>query len=386
MNLGDYIGDYASPPPNVHIESWYPQPAVIPEVDLFIHHGGNNSFNEALYFRQAGDHHALLLGRSGQCRPDHRHGLWRGSGRATSGPTRAPSAFDPSIGCCPTRKWPSASGSCRAICRRPKAPTRPADLILKVTEKGSMSSSSAPHITEAAKAAGLTQMGATARCHRGPVDLQRQAALEAGRGRGERTVEAGLWVCTPRAPGGLSLPGDEALPTSSAGGRPIPSITARLSRSALAPWSISPRGLDRALRCRGGRCATPICLVRAPTAIDRGAAPILRGPQLAGPLKDWGPVADHDSRGQSVTGRHSCCIRGRAGRRETGNLDLHAPAIGIAMSRATSIATSSPGAAPTTHESGEVIEIEPDTVAFFPEGWKGTCRVSETVRKVYMIR
>ena len=32
------------------IESWFPQPAVIPEVDLFIHHGGNNSFNEALYF------------------------------------------------------------------------------------------------------------------------------------------------------------------------------------------------------------------------------------------------------------------------------------------------------------------------------------------------
>ena len=39
-----------------------------------------------------------------------------------------------------------------------------------------------------------------------------------------------------------------------------------------------------------------------------------------------------------------------------------------------------------THETGEVIEIEPDTAAFFPEGWKGTCRVHETVRKVYMIR
>src|SRR5215471_7235074 len=50
MNVGDYIGEYPAPPPNVHLESWYPQPAVIPEVDLFIHHGGNNSFNEALYF------------------------------------------------------------------------------------------------------------------------------------------------------------------------------------------------------------------------------------------------------------------------------------------------------------------------------------------------
>ena len=38
-----------------------------------------------------------------------------------------------------------------------------------------------------------------------------------------------------------------------------------------------------------------------------------------------------------------------------------------------------------THESGEVIEIHPDTVAFFPKDWKGTCRVVETVRKVYMI-
>jgi uncharacterized cupin superfamily protein len=38
-----------------------------------------------------------------------------------------------------------------------------------------------------------------------------------------------------------------------------------------------------------------------------------------------------------------------------------------------------------THESGEVIEIGPGTAAFFPRGWSGTCRVHETVRKVYMI-
>lgn len=39
-----------------------------------------------------------------------------------------------------------------------------------------------------------------------------------------------------------------------------------------------------------------------------------------------------------------------------------------------------------TGDSGDVIEIEPGTIAFFPAGWSGTCRVSETVRKVYMIR
>jgi uncharacterized protein len=38
------------------------------------------------------------------------------------------------------------------------------------------------------------------------------------------------------------------------------------------------------------------------------------------------------------------------------------------------------------HESGEVIEIEPDTLACFPAGWTGVCEVHETVRKVYMKR
>jgi MGT family glycosyltransferase len=50
MNVGDYIDSYAGVPGNVHLEKWYPQPAVIPQVDVVIHHGGNNSFNEALYF------------------------------------------------------------------------------------------------------------------------------------------------------------------------------------------------------------------------------------------------------------------------------------------------------------------------------------------------
>ena len=38
------------------------------------------------------------------------------------------------------------------------------------------------------------------------------------------------------------------------------------------------------------------------------------------------------------------------------------------------------------HESGDVIEITRDTVAFFPKGWKGVCTVHETIKKVYMVR
>ena len=38
------------------------------------------------------------------------------------------------------------------------------------------------------------------------------------------------------------------------------------------------------------------------------------------------------------------------------------------------------------HESGDVIEVTPDTAAFFPKDWKGVCTVHETIKKVYMIR
>ena len=50
VNVGDYKEEYTSIPDNIHIDSWYPQPSVIPQCDLVIHHGGNNSFTECLYF------------------------------------------------------------------------------------------------------------------------------------------------------------------------------------------------------------------------------------------------------------------------------------------------------------------------------------------------
>jgi len=50
MNVGDQIAAYTEAPGNVHLASFYPQPSVIPLVDAVIHHGGNNSFTECLYF------------------------------------------------------------------------------------------------------------------------------------------------------------------------------------------------------------------------------------------------------------------------------------------------------------------------------------------------
>ena len=50
LNVGDYIEQYENVPKNIYIAAWYPQPSVIPHVDMVIHHGGNNSFTECLYF------------------------------------------------------------------------------------------------------------------------------------------------------------------------------------------------------------------------------------------------------------------------------------------------------------------------------------------------
>ncbi|CAI8876083.1 Glycosyl transferase family 1 [Pseudomonas sp. IT-P74] len=50
VNVGAYRDMYTTVPDNVYLDSWFAQPAVLKECQLFIHHGGNNSFCEALYF------------------------------------------------------------------------------------------------------------------------------------------------------------------------------------------------------------------------------------------------------------------------------------------------------------------------------------------------
>ena len=50
VNVGGYLDQYTDLPANVIAASWFPQPSLIPQVDLVIHHGGNNSFTECLFF------------------------------------------------------------------------------------------------------------------------------------------------------------------------------------------------------------------------------------------------------------------------------------------------------------------------------------------------
>lgn len=50
VNAGPWRDEYTEIPDNVFVDDWLPQAAVVAQASLFIHHGGNNSFCEALYF------------------------------------------------------------------------------------------------------------------------------------------------------------------------------------------------------------------------------------------------------------------------------------------------------------------------------------------------
>lgn len=108
------------------------------------------------------------------------------------------------------------------------------------------------------------------------------------------------------------------------------------------------------------------------------SAPSLQNP-LQQQLEGWGPVP-HMIEGQSHTyGRIFDRSHGESGIWEC------TPGWWECMVEADEFCHFLSGRATYVHESGEVIEIEPATTALFPAGWKGTCRVHETVRKVYTI-
>jgi len=50
VNVGAYVDVYKNVQENIILDKWFPQPSVIPQVDAVIHHGGNNTFTECLYF------------------------------------------------------------------------------------------------------------------------------------------------------------------------------------------------------------------------------------------------------------------------------------------------------------------------------------------------
>lgn len=109
--------------------------------------------------------------------------------------------------------------------------------------------------------------------------------------------------------------------------------------------------------------------------------PIVRNPGALADLEDWGPVPTMIE-GQSMT---SGMFLHRGPESESG-IWVCTPGYWNCHVTSDEFCHFIAGRCTYTHESGEVTEIEPDTAAFFPKDWKGTCRVHETIRKVYMIR
>jgi uncharacterized protein len=208
--------------------------------------------------------------------------------------------------------------------------------------------------------------------------------------------EAGLWICTPGR-WRLAIPRDE-LCYFVAGRADYRREDGE--RIAIAPatlvlfpalWSgectvhetmRNTYMLTAANAVADAAAADPPTPPGSPPA-SRPATPVLRDPLSVTDLVDWGVISTM-LEGRSHTsgkllhkgpqGRSECgiwrCTPGRWTCHVTRDEFCH-----FLVGRSTYV-----------HESGEVIEIRPDTVAFFPQDWRGVCTVHETVTKVYMIR
>ena len=111
--------------------------------------------------------------------------------------------------------------------------------------------------------------------------------------------------------------------------------------------------------------------------------PILRNPLSQTALVDWGVIPTM-LKGESRTSG-MLLYKGPEGRSECGIWRCTPGKWSCHVTR-DEFCHFLAGRCTYVHESGEIIEIAPDTAAFFPQDWKGVCTVHETVTKVYMIR
>jgi hypothetical protein len=111
--------------------------------------------------------------------------------------------------------------------------------------------------------------------------------------------------------------------------------------------------------------------------------PVLRNPLEQTALKDWGAIPTMVEGTSHTSG--VVLHKGPEGQSECG-IWVCTPGKWACHVARDEFCHFLAGRCTYVHESGEVIEIVPDSIAFFPQDWRGVCTVHETVRKVYMIR
>ena len=110
--------------------------------------------------------------------------------------------------------------------------------------------------------------------------------------------------------------------------------------------------------------------------------PFFRDVATVAPLKDWGPVS---SLSASTSRTAGILLSREADMSAESGIWTCTPGVWRCEIARDEYCHFLEGSSTYTHDSGEVIEIKADTLAYFPRGWVGSCEVHRTVRKVYMI-
>ena len=244
--------------------------------------------------------------------------------------------------------------------------------------------SSAPHLGKASTRNDLVSWGAQ-------PDLIAGSSQSSGRvlykGPGGQP-EAGVWVCTPGR-WRLAIPRDELcyFVAGRADYRRDDGERVEIQTRTLvlfpAGWS-GECTVHETLRntymltAADGAAAAPVQPPAPPPA-----TPVLRDPLAQTALVDWGPIPTMLEGVSHTSGK--LLHKGPAGRSECGIWRCTPGRWRCHVTR-DEYCHFLDGRSTYMHDSGEVIEIAPDTVAFFPQDWQGVCTVHETVTKVYMIR
>lgn len=231
--------------------------------------------------------------------------------------------------------------------------------------------SSAPHVRAASRMEfDLADWGEQPDCLEGP-------SLSSGQVL-SRNPEVGVWRCTPgRWPLALK---DHELCHFMAG-------RATYVRDNGEVLGVEPGTVVHFKPGWAGECTVEetlhVAYMRGDGGESDGSASVLRGVRTLVPNRNWGPIPTMLEGVSETSG--VLLSKEPDGRSESG-IWICTPGTWACHVTSDEFCHFLTGRCTYTHESGEVLEIEPDTVAFFPKDWRGVCQVHDTVRKVYFIR
>jgi len=238
--------------------------------------------------------------------------------------------------------------------------------------------SSAPHLYEASTRTDLIDWGVQADAIEG---VSRSTGLLVHKGPGNRP-ETGIWVCG-EGRWRLSIPRDE-LCYFVAGRATYRSDSGEIIEVRQGTAVMFPAGWTG--ECTVHEAIRNTYILAADDS--ENSEPIIATPVLQSPLKltelvDWGVIPTMIEGESRTSGK--LLHKGPGGRSECG-LWVCTPGKWNCHVTRDEYCHFLEGRSTYVHVSGEVIEIVPDTLAFFPQDWKGVCTVHETIKKVYMIR